>query len=138
MENRLKSLPVQRGQMLLTVADPSQPWQLELRMPEGRMGHVAAAQKRRKPDLAVDYQLATEPGTTFNGTITEVQLAAEVHGEEGNTVLIKVAINKDELPHLRPGTTVTGRVFCGHRPLGYVWFHDVWAFVQSRVLFRYF
>ena len=147
LENRLKNLPVQRGQMLLTVADASQPWQLELRMPEGRMGHVAAARKRlldtpeakrRTSDLAVDFQLASAPGETFDGLISDVQLAAEVHGEEGNTVLIKVAVDKDKLPHLRPGTTATGRVFCGYRPLGYVWFHDVWAFVQTRVLFRYF
>jgi hypothetical protein len=33
---------------------------------------------------------------------------------------------------------VTAQVFCGYRPLGYVLLHDVIAFVQSRILFRYF
>ncbi len=37
---------------------------------------------------------------------------------------------------LRPGATVTAKVYCGRRSLGYVWFHDLLAFVQSRILFR--
>ena len=37
--------PVQRGQVLLRVADPEGPWQLELHMPENRMGHIVEAQQ---------------------------------------------------------------------------------------------
>ena len=72
------------------------------------------------------------------GEITEIHRSAEVRGDEGNTVLIKVAIDKTELPQLRPGATVTAKVYCGRRSLGYVLLHDVIAFVQSRILFRYF
>ena len=32
--------------------------------------------------------------------------------------------------------TVTAPIACGKRPLGYVWFHDVLAFIQSQILFR--
>ena len=68
--------------------------------------------------------------------MTEVAHSAEVHGEEGSTVLIKVAINKDELPEpLLPGATVTAKVYCGRRAIGYVWFHDLIAFIQSQILF---
>ena len=88
--------------------------------------------------LEVSYILATEPGTTHYGTVKEIHRSAEVHGDEGNTVLIKVAIDKSELPDLRPGATVTAKVYCGRRPLGYVLLHDVIAFIQSRILFRYF
>ena len=49
------------------------------------------------------YILATEPGTKHEGTVTEVDQSAEVRGEEGNTVLIKVAIDKNDLSDLRPG-----------------------------------
>ena len=34
--------------------------------------------------------------------------------------------------------TVTAKVYCGRRPLGYVLLHDVIEFIQSRVLFRFF
>ena len=66
--------------------------------------------------------------------------SAEVHGEEGSTVLIKVEINGQDVPEAarKPGATVTAKVYCGRRSLGYVWFHDLLAFVQSRILFRWF
>ncbi len=255
LRNRLTARPVQRGQVLMRVADPTGPWQLELHMPENHMGHVAQAQQHiydrsreqlrkllqeqiraKLPDatdeelaaavhqelaevpdeqlyakriallnerlheqlseirkdlpdgelkdklteilkeeqydqlliklkglmaeatdaefshrlsalpleepvneqLQVSYILAAEPGKTRYGAVKEVQHSAEVRGDEGNTVLIKVAIDKRELPDLRPGATVTAKIYCGRRPLGYVYLHDLIAFIQSRIIFRYF
>ncbi len=88
--------------------------------------------------LKVTYILASDPNIQLQGRITEIHYNAEVRGEEGNTVLIKVAIEKDELPHLLPGASVNANVYCGRRSIGYVWFHDLIAFIQSRILFRYF
>lgn len=263
VRNRLIYRPVQRGQILMRVADPTGEWQLELRMPENRMGPIVEYQKKmyakaRKslrvlldqrarqktpeateeeisqtveaesaavpdneldlkisdiylsdlrgelglivedtadaairaklnevveadsyktarerltellqqatvgelaidpamlewlqtldsnletpPDhrMEVDYILATEPGTTRHGKITEIHRSAEVRGEEGNTVLIKVAIDKRKLPQLRPGATVTAKVNCGSASIGYVLLHDVVYFIRSRIMFRYF
>jgi len=138
LRNRLIFRPVQRGQTLMRVADLDGDWQLELHMPDNHMGYITHAQQEQGKDLSVCYQLATDPGQEFYGTIKEVQPSAEVRGEEGNTVLIKVAIDQKELPHLRPGATVTAKVYCGHRSLGFVWFHDALAFIQTRILFRYF
>lgn len=138
LENRLLHRPVQRGQALVRVANPKGEWQLELHMPEDRMGYIGRAQQEISEDLPVSYILATEPGTTRKGTVKEVEQGAEVRGEEGNTVLIKVDIDKSEIDpaNLRPGATVTAKVYCGRRVIGFVWFHDLVAFIQSRVLFR--
>ena len=141
LRNRLLLRPVQKGQTLLRVADPNGPWQLELHMAEDRMGHIARAEQlveKQHEKLPVTYILATEPGTSRHGEVKEIQQVAEVRGEEGNTVLIKVGVDMAELDamHMRPGATVTAKVYCGRRSLGYVWFHDVLAFIQSRVLFR--
>ncbi|MGD0784086.1 MAG: HlyD family secretion protein, partial [Candidatus Aminicenantales bacterium] len=142
LENRLMGRPVQKGQALLRVANPKGKWQLELHMPEDRMGHIVRARQNLGygDELPVSYILATEPGTTRQGTIREIAESAEVRPEEGNTVLIKVEIDTDEIPEAdrRPGATVTAKVYCGRRSLGYVWFHDLFAFVQSRILFRFF
>jgi len=143
VDNLLIHRPVQRGQVLMRVADPEGPWQLELNMPEKRMGHIIRARekiKREDPDkdLRVEFILATDPATTYEGTVTEIHLSAEVRGEEGNTVLIKVAVDKEKLPQpLRPGATVTTKVDCGTRPIGYVLFHDAIAWFRSRILFRF-
>jgi len=88
--------------------------------------------------LQVSYILATEPGTTRYGRVQEIHRSAEIRGDEGNTVLVKVAIDKSELPDLRPGATVTAQVDCGRSIMGYVLLHDVISFIQSRILFRYF
>ena len=45
LQNRLIHRPVQRGQVLLRVANPDGPWQLELHMPENRIGHVVEFQR---------------------------------------------------------------------------------------------
>jgi len=89
--------------------------------------------------LRVAYILATDPATTHYGYIEEIHEMAEVRGEEGNTVLIKVALNKEDLSpeHIRPGASVTAKVECGRRAVGYVWFHDLIAFVR-KMWFRWF
>jgi multidrug efflux pump subunit AcrA (membrane-fusion protein) len=144
LKNRLEGRPVQKGQSLLRVADPEGDWQLDLHMTDDRMGHVMRcwnAAVGRQEQLPVSYILATEPGTTLKGTVKEIMPSAEVHEkDEGNVVLIKVAINKADIDpaNLRAGATVTGKVYCGRRPLGYVWFYDLLAFIQAKVFFRFF
>lgn len=133
---KLLQRTVQRGQELLTVVDPTSPWELELQLPESRAGHVAQAwENRGEDDLEVTFLLATHPGEEFHGRVVDIHETADA-GEEGNTVLVRVAIDSDQLPELRPGATVTAQVHCGKRPLGYVWFHDVYALIQSKILFR--
>jgi hypothetical protein len=101
-------------------------------MPEEKMGHVVQAQKDIQADLPVQYILAVEPSETHHGTITEIHRSAEVRGEEGNTVLIRVAIDKQDInDYLRPGATVTAKIYCGRAPIGYVWFHQLIAWWQK-------
>jgi hypothetical protein len=133
----LKGRPVDVGQRVLEVADFSKDWELEIRMPEDRMGHIKKAQKEITKNLPVDYRLMTDPGTPLQGTVLDVHEAAEVQGEEGNTVLVRVAINKADLKEdSRPGSGVMAKIDCGQRSLGYTWFHDVIEFIQAKILFR--
>jgi hypothetical protein len=98
---------------------------------------VAKAQREIAYDLPVSYILATEPGTKHHGTIKEVALSAEVKEEEGSNLMTKVKIDKADLPTLRPGMNVTAKIYCGRRSIGYVWFHDLVAFIESRVIFPF-
>jgi multidrug efflux pump subunit AcrA (membrane-fusion protein) len=133
--------PVEKGQVLMSVADKTGPWELEIKMPDDRLGHVnraAVEAKRAGRELVVDYILATDPGTRHTGTVKEIHEQAEVRGEEGNTVLVRVTIDpsRHDKEELGAGASVTARIACGTRPLGYVWFHDVLSFIQTHVLFR--
>jgi multidrug efflux pump subunit AcrA (membrane-fusion protein) len=141
VRDRLTLRPVEKGQSLMSIADKTGPWELEVHMPDDRLGHInraAIAAKQAGRELTVDYILATDPGTRHHGDVKEIHEQAEVRGEAGNTVLVRVTIDPErhEKEELGAGATVTARIACGKRPLGYVWFHDVIAFVQSQILFR--
>ncbi|MDR0520217.1 MAG: HlyD family efflux transporter periplasmic adaptor subunit [Planctomycetaceae bacterium] len=142
--------PVSRMQYLLEIADLEGAWQLELSMPEKRMGRIMDRQKQL-PDgrLRVEFVLATDPAAKYYGTVSEIHDRAEVRSDTGsasaasdslNTVLIKVALDDQKsLPAaLRPGAECRARIDCGTRPLGYVLFYEVIAFVQKNVWFRWF
>jgi multidrug efflux pump subunit AcrA (membrane-fusion protein) len=123
--------PVIRGQSLLTLANPDGPWELELYLPERRLVHV----QRAIDSLDVAFVLSSHPGSTFRGRVVEIEQAAEVRGDEGNTVLVRVAVNKDELPPLHDQTTVTAKLRCGRTSIGYAWFCDLIETVQTKILF---
>ena len=131
----LSRRPVQRGQALMTVVDPRGNWELELYLPVGRAGHLAAAMADHQEPLRVTFFLASHPGAEFSGQVVEVHRLAEVRGEDGNTVLVRVALDKSKLPELRSDTTVTARIECGRRSIGFVVFHELMETVQTKVMF---
>ncbi len=130
----LLSRPVARGQGLLTLANPDGAWELELNLPERRLVHVQKA-RASAGALPVSFVLSSHPGQTFHGQVVEIEQAAEVRGDEGNTVLVRVAVKKEELPPLHDQTTVTAKLNCGRTSVGYAWFCDLIETVQTKVLF---
>jgi hypothetical protein len=134
--------PVRIGDLLLSVADPKGDWELELYMRESRGGHVRRARadkdlQERYPGAGerVSYVLATDPGTKRRGTVREVKESTEVRQDEGNIVKVRVDIDRAQIGDPHPGATVTGQVYCGRKPLGYVWFHEAWEWLQTHVFF---
>ena len=141
VRDRLLLRPVEKGQVLMTVADKTGPWELEVHMPDDRLGYVNRAMQEAEQagrELEVDYILATDPGTRHYGSVKEIHEQAEVRGEQGNTVLVRITIDpsRHEKEELGAGASVTARINCGQRALGFVWFHDVLAFIQTQVFFR--
>lgn len=144
VQRNLVGRPVQRGQILMSIAQPDGPWQLSLDMPERRIGQIVKAQQRLAKDspdakgLPVKYILASNPSVQLQGTLDEVHLTAEVRGQDGATINMKVKINKEDIENPNIGATVTANVYCGRRPIGYVWLHDAIAFFYSKIWFRWF
>lgn len=137
VRDNLMQRPVQPGQVMMTVIDPTQEWILEIRMPEKRIQHIQYALEHQ-PDseqLEVTYIMASDPGRQLTGHVTEIQRLAQPDQAEGQIVKLKVAIDKQDIHHLRAGATATAKVHCGTAPLGYTWFHELFEFVESRVLF---
>ena len=132
---QLLARPVERGEVLVTVADLSSPWQLELAVPDDRLGYVLAAQKELQPDLPVRFRLGSEERAEHTGRIAEVcqtaNLSAENTSRPTPTILTKVSLDSPDLitslgGELRPGVSARAQIECGRRSIGYVWLHDIW------------
>jgi hypothetical protein len=137
LKQTLDHRPVRRGQRLLTLADETGPWELELWIPDHRAGFVRSALERNKTSRPiVDYSLATEPGLRREGTLGPIGSSAEVRrAGERPTVLGEVPLSQETLSEPRPGTSVVAKVRCGMYPLGYVLFHEVWDAIWRAWLF---
>jgi biotin carboxyl carrier protein len=133
VEELLETRPVRQGQVLLTVADVAGPWELALEVPEREIGHVLQAQRNLRPELAVSYFAASRPEATRAARLDHVALAAEqdVLGEP--IVRATATPAGDSTPGGRTGTSITARIQCGRRSVGYVWFHGVWEAIVTRL-----
>jgi multidrug efflux pump subunit AcrA (membrane-fusion protein) len=134
LAGRLTARPVERGEALVTVADLSADWQLELAVADDRIGHVLAAQAAEQTEaLPVRFRLrsADAPNT---GHVETIGMTASVDSKDTAarpTIEVVVAFDKNKLSEaiqreLRPGVTARAEIDCGRRALGYVWLHDLW------------
>ena len=146
----LQQRPVNRGDLLIEVMDPTGAWQLELKVEDRRMGHLLAA-REDQPQLPVEYILATDPEISFAGFVKQVGTRAQAHAEKGNQVDVRVALgpvtaeqaeelnanalpqpaSPENLPPLRIGAEVRAKINCGPKSLGYVLFGDVIDYLRK-------
>lgn len=133
----LRGRPVLAGERLMTIVDPEGPWEVELFLPERGASHVLEFEQKSDEPLQVEFVLASHPGQTLTGVITQIDRRAELHEPHGNSLKILVAFDHQELAEQlrRPGTRVTAKILCGQKPLGFVLFREVWESVQSQILF---
>jgi multidrug efflux pump subunit AcrA (membrane-fusion protein) len=137
-EDLLENRPVRQGQQLLTVAAVGGEWELELEVPDDKSGRVVEAARESAEPLNVSFSPALDPSTVREGRVAEIHNSAELRGDEGNTVPVRVKIRAEELPQRRPGAEVAAHVHCGREPIGYVWTCDAVDFFRRRILFRWF
>ncbi|TWU64890.1 efflux RND transporter periplasmic adaptor subunit [Crateriforma conspicua] len=134
VEKMLRARPVTTGQVLMEVADLTQPMYLELKMPEKREGHLDNFIRENSLDqLDVEYILASDPDETLHAVLPTRQIAlrAEADEEHGAIIKMKATPDQDDLKKLdpSPGTRFTADVKCGRRASGFVLLHEVyeWA-----------
>ena len=137
VREKLMRRPLKTGDNIMTVIDPTGPWELELEFPEKKMGHLQKARSEFDQPLKVTFVVASDPQAKYIGEVSKIDSKADVRGDQGNTVLVRAKFDKDNFPDelLRDGTRVTARVHCGEKPIGYVLFHEVLETVQQKVLF---
>ena len=134
VEKTLRSRPIMTGQVLMEIADLSQPLHLEVQMPDKRMGHLdRRIRQLDQPSLPVRYVLATHPDEPMQAELPrqEIQLRAQVNPEHGSTVKMRAIPDRAELDKRspRPGAKVIANVQCGKRAAGFVLFHEIYEWL---------
>ncbi|MBR4834023.1 MAG: HlyD family efflux transporter periplasmic adaptor subunit [Thermoguttaceae bacterium] len=142
LKNKLDGRPVQPGQILMEIARPEDGLILELQMPEKRMGHIDDYLRKlqaENPDAALKakFVMMLDPSKNYGATVVEEHDRAENRGTEETTVQMRAEIDEPEsLPEgTRAGAGVSAKIYCGKRPLGYVCFNEMIAFLQKTALF---
>lgn len=126
-QNELAVRPVQRGQLLLQIVADKTNWQLELDVPDQLRQYLVDHQRESGNDVPVRYVIKASPEQDWTTSLTSVDNAVQVSGTE---LVCKATATIAELPaiHQRPGTSVTARIYCGRRSVGFVWFREVIEF----------
>jgi multidrug efflux pump subunit AcrA (membrane-fusion protein) len=131
----LDARPVQRGQVLMTVADVDGPWLIELEVPNDQIDHLLQAQAKADSPLDTSFFLLSSPGTVYSGTVEKVSKSVDTENSKGDTVRVVIRIDRDQIASLRPGAAVLAKVHCGRRSIAYVWLHDLVEVVRTTLLF---
>ena len=131
IEKTLRSRPITTGQVLMEVADLSQPLYLELDMPEKREGHLDEFIRNNGSEtLDVTYILASDPDRHLSAKlpVQRISARAEPHEEHGSVIKMKALPEQQPLRDLTPspGTKLTADVQCGRRASGFVMLHEVY------------
>ena len=132
---KLEARPVQRGEILMTVAQLDNTWVVELDVPDDRIGYLRQARGAEPTALPVELVFATNPTIKYHATVHAIALRSEPDQQGHPTVRVTAELNQPVQTELRPGAMVVARIQCGPRPLGFVWFHDLWEVIRTRVLF---
>jgi multidrug resistance efflux pump len=146
----LKGKTVKAGEKLLEIAKVDGAWEVHLNIPEMHVGKIREAlEKSENHQLPVRIWISTDPNTYYDGVLHQDGLAGKVEhvSENESTLLARVEIGEGLKKALEGAhgelrgqgmpveVMVQAKVNCGMRPIGYVWFYQLWEFFFEHVVF---
>jgi len=132
LQELLNGRPVQRGQYLFELADPTAGWQIDLRVPEVDVRHVIDRRAKLHDALPISFTVETDPEKKLFTSLSRLSAATEVD-EYGRLSVLATAIpGKADISNPRPGAGIVGYIHCGRQPAGYVLFRRIIESFQRR------
>lgn len=134
VHNRLTNLPVKYGQMLITTINPDEDWELQVSIPEHRVGLVSDTLSESPGEgVPLRFTLASHPGVTLCGNVSDIsqQTSRKASGE--NVLIAKAAIDGKVLPLKKEGAIANVTIDCGRVPLIWLVVRDAYWACMSRL-----
>ncbi len=138
-KRRLTNLPTNSNMAVLEIVDNKGRWELDLKIPQNRIGYVTKAMEGRSEPLDVEFRLGTNPNIVLTGKLVSVSNRA-VPTQAGSTEY-KALVDADGeqfrklTDELRTGAGVTAKIHCGTRSLGFVCFYQIIDWLRTHVFF---
>lgn len=138
-KRRLRNYLTNANLAALEIADYNGPWELDLKIPQNRVGYVTQAMQASDKPLEVEFRLGTNPNVVMKGKLLTVSNRA-VPTQAGSTEYrALVDVDKDKFKELadelRTGAGVTAKIHCGERSLGFVCFYQILDWMRVHVFF---
>ena len=136
----LQDRPLNRGDQVFRIANPDGEWELDVKMEEDRLGNLIDAAEDHVDDtgnMQVEYILKSDPENKLEGLLNlkDIGDRAQTYEEHGHAVRMLVEIDEEKLRKFhqpKSGTEITVKVYCGKKPIGYVWFHELFGFLRQK------
>ena len=126
----LDARPVQRGQLLMTIADVNGGWIGELEVSDYRAGYVMEA-LQESGTLPVKFVLVSSPDQIHSGRVTSASYSTD-EDQMGRPIMrATVAVDWESEVKPRSGAKIIAKIKCGKKPLIYQWFHEPVANFRS-------
>lgn len=126
LTEELSARPVRRGDFLFEVVPQDSEWMIELQIPDDVVGYV---QKSRQSDAfpRVRYALNMSPTVGYTTQLSSIEKSV---GNVGGKLICRgeAPAVAAQTVDIRPGTTVTARIHCGRRALGFIVFRELLEF----------
>ncbi len=131
--NRLQGRPVARGELLLSTCDPSTAWELQVSVPEHRVGLVSDALARSTHRaVPMRFCLTSHPNVPMQGGLTWMADQTTRNAAGSNVVLSRAAV-VGELPLKKEGAIARVTLDCGRVPAIWLVVRDAYWSCMSRL-----
>ena len=132
VQGKLNGRPVNRGELLMEVMDTSAAWELELRIPESRVGHFQEAVSQSSNELTITFVSSGNPDITESAKLVRLGNQTLTDIDSGSYLPVVAEINTAQKRPRVVGAEISARITGVQCTLLYYLFGDVYEAARRR------
>lgn len=134
LQTRFREKPVQRGELLLKLADTEGPWQLRYQVDDRDLGHLLHFYENTDSPATFDFTFDSQPSVKLGARVSSIAKQANFDpASQRNFVEVRAIAEESEFEE-RPGVGVNARFQCGRRSAWFVWCRPLIEALQRRMI----
>ena len=135
LEQDLNSRPVQQGDFLFDLIPEESTWHLEVEVPEELFCYLPAAPSGGIQSVPARFHFASEPDERLQAVVSRAEDSVLIQDGRSYSVvyaMIDDASKARSEKHKHLGASVSVRIHCGRRAVGFVLFREFSEFIREK------